>query len=273
MTQSITPHPNANLHTTLSADSNASRKATLLQFDYLSCGYHQNHPLINQFSATIEAECIIAILGLNGSGKSTLLKTMMGLEPPLSGHFSHQAPMAFVPQEFIITFDYQVLDIVLMGRAQHFGLFGKPTAEDRQLAYESLCYLQIESLATRYLRTLSGGQKQLVLLARAMSSGAKILLLDEPTSALDLHNQKRVLEILEQLAKEEGFTILFTTHNPQHALKIADQTIIVQAEQTLIGETNALLTETRLTDLYRLPMHRITINSAQEQCENIVPIF
>lgn len=250
-----------------------SSKEILLTFSQLSCGYQPDRPLITDFNATITARSIIAILGLNGSGKSTLLKTMMDLQKPLAGTFSAQASMAFVPQEFKITFDYSALDIVLMGRAQHFGLFGKPTKEDRHIAYESLRYLGIEPLANRYLRTLSGGQRQLVLLARAIGSGAKVLLLDEPTSALDLHNQKRVLEILHQLAKEENFTILFTTHNPQHALKIADQTIIVAQNSTRIGETDILLSEAELTDLYRLPMHRVQLDNKASLTDNIVPIF
>lgn len=251
----------------------SSSKEILLTFSQLSCGYQSDKPLITDFSATITAQSIIAILGLNGSGKSTLLKTMMGLQKPLAGTFSAQAAMAFVPQEFKITFDYSAIDIVLMGCAQHFGLFGKPSEQDRHIAYESLRYLGIESLADRYLRTLSGGQRQLVLLARAIGSGAKILLLDEPTSALDLHNQKRVLEILHQLAKEEGFTILFTTHNPQHSLKIADQTIIVAQNSTRMGETDTLLSEAELTNLYRLPMYRVQLESCDNLSDNIVPIF
>ena len=130
----------------------------------------------------------LAILGLNGQGKSTLMSCMMGILQPKEGEIVRKAKFAFLPQSFNVAFDYSVLDIVLMGRVREISLFSKPDKKDIQICLDALDTLGVAHLQKRSFNALSGGQRQLVLFARALASGSDVLFLDEPASALDIKN-------------------------------------------------------------------------------------
>lgn len=189
---------------------------------------------------------VLCLLGPNGSGKTTLFKTLLGLLPPLSGQvlmlgqpvagWSRNAfarHVGYVPQAHEGMFPFTVEEVVLMGRAAHVGRFAAPSRHDRQMAAHGLETLGIAHLAQRIYTAISGGERQLVLLARALAQEPALLVMDEPTASLDFGNQIRVLEHIAQL-RHQGITVLMSTHQPQHALRIADR-IVLLADGRIAG--------------------------------------
>lgn len=246
---------------------------TVIQASNLVCGYHAANPLTIPLNLTVEQGDIIAVLGINGRGKSTLLHTLLGIQKPLVGKLDCDYSLGFVPQHFTSTFDYSVLEIVLMGRVKQLGLFGKPSHKDIDLAKKNLQRLGLKLDIYQPFSQLSGGQKQLVLIARALTAECQILLLDEPTSGLDLHNQKRVLHILSSLITERGLTIVFSTHDPAQAMSIANKVLLLQEDGYQFGLATSLLTEQHLSQLYQITMKNITLTTGHNQISTIVPLY
>ncbi|MDF7667809.1 ABC transporter ATP-binding protein [Orbaceae bacterium ESL0727] len=256
----------------------------VMSVSQLVCGYQMDKPLTPALSFDIEPNDIVAILGVNGRGKSTLLQTLLGIQPPLSGTVMTECALSFVPQFFSSPFHYSVLDLVLMGKAKQLGLFGRPDKKAIAQALDNLALLGMQQYAEKAFSHLSGGQKQLVLMARALTSDCQILLLDEPTSALDLHNQKQVLNILNDLAKERHLTILFSTHDPAQAMAIANKVLLLDGQDYLFGQADELLTEQHLSQLYQITMRKITLarhaktdncdqSSSNQPLHTIVPLY
>lgn len=208
---------------------------------------------------------IVCLLGPNGSGKSTLFKTLLGLIPALSGQVQLQGKdlakwprqqlarlLAYVPQASEGAFSFQVMDMVLMGRSAYVGRFSSPSRQDIELAQQMLARLGIAHLSARPYTQLSGGEQQLVLLARALVQEPKVLILDEPTASLDFGNQLRVLAQIKAL-KQQGLAIFLCTHQPEHARRVADQVILFKKGQVLSqGATARCLTILALARLYDL---------------------
>ena len=207
-----------------------------LTVEGLSFGYDKK-TVLNNVSFRAEDGELLAILGPNGVGKTTLFKCVLGLEKKYSGRvlldgaevrslspraLSHLA--ASIPQVHGISFRYSVRDMVLMGTTHRIAPFSVPGREEKLAADEALERLGISALADKEFTRLSGGEQQMVLIARALAQQAKILLMDEPTSSLDYGNQLHVLSIVRSLAKE-GRTVLLSTHNPQHALWYGDRVL------------------------------------------------
>ena len=178
-----------------------------------------------------------------------------------------------MPQFFTPPFAYSVLDIVLMGRSTHIQTFGTPSPQDVAIARQALADLGIDDLARRDFAQLSGGQRQLVLAARALATEAPIMLLDEPTSALDVHNQDRLLTLLHRLSREHGLTILFTTHQPNHALAVAHKTLLMTQPQARFGPTATVLTVDNLKQLFDIDMIRLPAQFNGQRFENIMPVY
>lgn len=198
---------------------------------------------------------ITAILGPNGRGKSTLLRLLAGLIRPNSGSVILNARTGFVSQDFTGSFPYSVLDVVLMGRARQIGLFKSPGKADIEKSMAALEATGMADHASRDIEALSGGQRQLVLIARAIAGENEVLLLDEPASALDLKNQDIVLTLLSDLADRKKLAIAFTTHQPNHATAIADKVMLMMPDaQTVFGSTVSVMTENNLEQLYGLPL-------------------
>ncbi len=210
---------------------------------------------------------VLALLGPNGSGKTTLLKTLLGLLPPqagevrlgdrpLDGHPARERArlVAYVPQSHNATFAFSVEDIVLMGRTAHGGLFSRPGPQDRAVAARSLERFGIPHLAERPYTMISGGERQLVLLARALAQEPRLVVLDEPTASLDFGNQGKVLREIRALA-DSGLGVLFTTHDPNHALRAADRAFLLR-DGACVGEgpTGAVLNRRQLETLYGAPV-------------------
>lgn len=247
---------------------------SVVKFNELGHAYKPGHWVFNGYSADIKQASIFALLGPNGAGKTTLLKILLGALKPTAGSLSIQGRTAFVPQLFQVTFDYSVLDMVLMGRARQVGLFSQPTAEDEEAAMGSLERFGMADFARHPFHELSGGERQLVIFARAMVSEAEILILDEPTSALDLRNQIKVLDWITRLSHEHELTVLFTTHHPHHALAVADDALLMLGGTRYAhGLASDVLNEENLHALYGVDLKLLAFEHKGEPHQTLVPVL
>lgn len=222
----------------------------------------------------LKAGEITAILGPNGRGKSTLLRVAAGLLKPTAGKLELNPRTGFVPQEFSGSFPYSVLDVVLMGRARHIALFQTPGKLDIEKAMDALSATGMADYAPRSIDALSGGERQLVLIARALAGENEVLLLDEPASALDLKNQDVVLTLLGELADREKLAVAFTTHQPNHAVAIADKVLIMLPQaRTIFGANQDVMTEANLEALYGIPVRSTRLGSGEREETAFLPLF
>jgi iron complex transport system ATP-binding protein len=214
---------------------------------------------------------VLALLGPNGGGKTTLLKTLLGLLPPRAGEVSLSGKnlgavsdrerarlIGYVPQVHSGTFAFTVETVVLMGRTAHGSLFARPSAHDRDVTMRALERFGIAALAERPYTEISGGERQLVLLARALAQEPRFIVLDEPTASLDFGNQGKVMREIRALA-DGGLGVLFTTHDPNHALRAAHRAYLLRAGECLAdGPVAEILTGERLEALYRAPVQTLS---------------
>jgi iron complex transport system ATP-binding protein len=214
---------------------------------------------------------VLALLGPNGGGKTTLLKTLLGLLAPQAGKVSiggrplasfsiaeRARQIAYVPQVHTPTFAFSVEAVVLMGRTAHGSLFSRPSAKDRAVAARVLAQFGIAHLTQRPYTMISGGERQLVLLARALAQEPQFIVLDEPTASLDFGNQGKVMREIRALAAS-GHGVLFTTHDPNHALRAADRAYLLRDGQRIAeGAVGAVLTRAQLEELYGAPVETLT---------------
>ena len=210
---------------------------------------------------------VLALLGPNGGGKTTLLKTLLGLIPARAGEVrvmdrpldalsaqERARIIGYVPQVHHGTFAFTVESVVLMGRTAHGSLFAAPTARDREICHAALERFGIAALAQRSYTEISGGERQLVLLARALAQEPRFIVLDEPTASLDFGNQGKVMREIRALA-EAGLGVLFTTHDPNHAMRAATRAFLLRDGTCLAeGPVGEVLTRETLEELYRAPV-------------------
>jgi iron complex transport system ATP-binding protein len=210
----------------------------------------------------LEPGTVTSVLGPNGRGKTTLVRCAAGLLTPQEGSVRRAAPTGFVPQARGTAFAYPVREMVVMGRAASVGVFAVPGRRDRAAADAALDRVGITELADRAFPTLSGGEQQLVLVARAVASGHPVMVLDEPATGLDLGNQGLVLALVRSLA-DDGLTVLLTTHHPDHALVVSDAVVLMGGpSEVRHGRADALLTEAELSALYAVPVHEVEVPGA-----------
>ena len=240
-----------------------------LQFGYAA----SEQQVFERLSLDIEPGTITALLGPNGSGKSTLLHLLLGALEPQAGlilvarcnrtqysarEFGHL--VGLVSQDEYLPFNFTVLEYVLLGRAPHLHLLGHPTQHDRQVATRALEALGLSEFKSRPIQALSGGERQLVTVARALAQEPRILLLDEPTSHLDLGNQQRIRQVMRQLRTQER-TVLFTTHDPNEAAAVADQVVLLsKGKIQSTGKVREALTPTHLAATYGVEVEVVENN-------------
>ncbi len=219
-------------------------------------GYHfpGRHWIFRDVSFRVPPGSVTVVLGPNGRGKTTLVRCAAGLLTPQEGTVLSDGAVGYVPQARSGAFAYRVLDMVVMGRARQVAVFATPGPADHAAAWDALVRVGIVDLANRPYPQLSGGEQQLVLIARAIASESHVLVLDEPSASLDLHNQARILSLLGKLAAD-GMSILMTTHHPDHALQVGDSAVLMGADAVRCGPVAELLTEDNLTVLYGIGVH------------------
>lgn len=228
---------------------------------HLSFSYPR-HPALDDVSFSVQPG-LTAVLGGNGAGKSTLLRCILGLLEGYQGTISlcgqditHLSPRersalaAYVPQLHQSVFSYPAFDVVLMGAACRLPVYASPGKAERIIAEEAFEKLEIAHLRSRSFSHLSGGERQMILIARALAQQTAVLVMDEPTASLDYGNQHLVMGKIRRLAGE-GYTILLTTHDPQSALQYSDQLLALhQGHVAAFGMTRLTLTPQLLCTLY-----------------------
>jgi len=237
---------------------------SLIELDNVSFTYSSdNNQVLRTLSLSVKKGDITAILGPNGIGKTTLLYLILGWIKADSGSIiigeKNQEDykrremgriIGLVPQDEHISFEYSLLEYVLLGRSPHLHALESPGKKDYKAAVDALKKVGLEKLSDRPVTHLSGGEKQLVLVARSLAQEPKILLLDEPMSNLDLANKIRLIAVLNSL-KNEGVTILFTSHEPEVAASISNYIILMGSDNNIVhGTTNKILTSESLSRIY-----------------------
>jgi iron complex transport system ATP-binding protein len=240
----------------------------------LGCRLADGRWLFRELTFRAERGRVCGVLGPNGRGKTTLLRTLLGLAPPTEGRVVRDDPPAYVPQRTEAAFPYDVLDVVVMGRARAIGAFRSPGRPDFDAARAALDRMGVQGFADRPFDALSGGERQLVLIARALATGRRTLVLDEPASALDLANQARVLAVVHDLARRDGMAVLFTTHHPHHAFEACDDVLMLHGPgDAAFGPASRVLDEASLDRLYGVPVRRVRFEHAGRQRETLVPVL
>ncbi|MDA3940082.1 MAG: ABC transporter ATP-binding protein [Spirochaetia bacterium] len=239
-------------------------KNPLINLENISFTYNsENNHVLRTLSLEIQKGEITAILGPNGIGKTTLLHLILGwikadngyiyLDGKKQGNYTRREMgrlLGLVPQDEHITFEYSLLEYVLLGRTPHLHSLESPGEKDYEAAITALKKVGLENLSDRPVTHLSGGEKQLVLVARSLAQEPKILLLDEPMSNLDLGNKLRLIEVLRSL-KKEGVTILFTSHEPEVAASLSSYLILMGNDNNIEhGTTEKILTSESLSRIY-----------------------
>jgi iron complex transport system ATP-binding protein len=246
-----------------------------LTLDNITGGYG-SRTVVHHVSFTLQPGEVVCLLGANGCGKTTLFKMILRLLQPQSGSvrlggedisgWSRQrlaGTLAYVPQTHTPPFAFEVRDIVLMARAAHLTAFSSPGKEDRRIADEALDSLGILDMASARYTEISGGERQLVLIARALAQQAQWLILDEPAASLDLANQIKVLRAVGELANS-GLGVLMTTHMPDHAFLYASRVVLMGEGRILAVDTPGIaLTEATLQKAYGVPVRVVEIGARQ----------
>jgi len=231
--------------------------------------------VLDRLSFALDHGRSLAILGPNGRGKTTALRSLLGFQKLDAGQRLAPAIVGYVPQYASSSQSYSVLDVVVMGRAAGLGLFGQPRPADVAAARAALQRVGAERFVEERFDRLSGGERQLVLMARALATGSEVLVLDEPGSALDLHNQERLLRLLADLRQARAHTILFTTHDPNHALAAADEALLMMPEGApLHGPVEEVVVPDALERLYGVPMRFVELTGADGASHRaVLPAF
>jgi iron complex transport system ATP-binding protein len=233
-----------------------------------SFGYNSADIFTNISFSVAKGE-LFCLLGPNGSGKTTLLDCILGMlklrqgEIFINGKDSRSfragriaRHIAYVPQRHERTFPYRVLDIVTMGRAAYTGLFSGPSREDKSIAARALETVGISRLRDRPYTQLSGGEGQLVMIARALAQETPVIIVDEPTAHLDFRNDLLVLETIGQLVRETGRTVMMATHFPHHAFYFKNNgvsttvALLHKGGFLAIGDPDEVLTTEQIRMLY-----------------------
>lgn len=232
-------------------------------------GFHYpgHAPILADVDLHVDAGEIVCILGPNGVGKSTLLLCLSGLMRPSAGairlcgdELAKLAPdeigrkLALVQQFHEIAFSFSVRTIVEMGRAPHLGALRMPGPDDRVIVDAALATFGLTGMAETPVIELSGGERQIVMIARAFAQQPRLFILDEPTAHLDFANRARFLDRIAAMTKA-GAGVLFTTHFPDEAFAVADRTLLLRPSgRPHSGATRDILTEERLSDVYGVPV-------------------
>ncbi len=258
----------------------------IFQVENGSFGFGEK-PLFSQINFEVKQGEILSILGANGVGKTTLLRCMMGLLDWKEGcskvdkvkitkncDDSIWTKIGYVPQAKNTVSPLRAKDLVLLGRSAHLKVFSQPTKKDKQRALEALEKINMGHLSDKYCNKMSGGELQMVLIARALCIKPKMLILDEPESNLDFKNQLMVLDTISTLSKEEGISSIVNTHYPDHAIHLSNKSLLLNNNgKSVYGYTNKVLTESNLKDIFKVDVKIINHEIENRRYVSIVPLY
>ena len=234
----------------------------LLRFEAVALGYG-GVPVLRHLSFRIDRGEFLGLVGPNGSGKSTILRAILGLVRPLAGAIERGSSpiIGYVPQRETIDpiMPVSAYEVALMGRAPRLGALQRTGARDRERAREALDLVGVTGLSRRLFRELSGGQQQRVLLARALAGEPDLLVLDEPTNGMDLASECALIDLLVDLNRKNGLTVLFVTHLLPIVLNAATSILLIEAGRVLYGPAETVLREDTLSALYGIPVRVATV--------------
>ena len=238
------------------------------ELQQLSAGYG-TALIFQNLNLSVAAGESVALLGPNGAGKSTLLRVLTGLLPPSSGtvrlfgqnlnklRAAERARLvAVVPQELKTPMAYSVAELVLMGRAALLKPWQQPSAADRQVAQRAMAHTDVHELGDRPLDALSGGEKQRAIIAMALAQQPRLIVMDEPTTHLDLNHSLEIMQIVERLNREQGVTVLMTSHDLNLAAEFCQRLVLLdQGRVAADGPPAAVLQKDILREVYRCDLH------------------
>lgn len=247
----------------------------ILEMCDVTCGYSPNKPVIKNINMTLKDGDTCCILGPNGVGKSTLFKTILNLVKPLAGQVCIDGEdirkwqpkklsqyMAYVAQAHIPAFPYRVQEIAMMGRMGKMGITAQPTRADYDIVEQAMENVGIRHLRDKVYTDISGGERQLLMIARALAQQPKILIMDEPTANLDYGNMIRVMETVRTLA-EIGLCVIFTSHMPDQAFMCQAKTaLLFRDEPMAFGPAEKIITEKNLSAAYKADIQVLEIIGA-----------
>ncbi|MGI6307809.1 MAG: ABC transporter ATP-binding protein [Dethiobacteria bacterium] len=263
----------------------------LIELKNLSFGYSEQD-LFTGLELQINAGEVFCLLGPNGCGKTTLLDCILGLLRPRQGeillngknikHLNRETvarQIAYVPQVHEKTFPYKVLDIVLMGRAAYTKMFSSPTREDLAVAEEALEMVSIGRLKERRYTQLSGGEGQLVMVARALAQKTPLIIMDEPTAHLDFKHELTIMETIVKLVHETNLAVLMSTHFPNHTFYFESNklktrlALMNQGKFLATGKPSEVLTEKNLKLLYHINAEVVSYNlQDKKELKQVIPV-
>lgn len=250
----------------------------ILEVNNISFSY-DDELIFEEISFSINKGDVLCVLGPNGTGKTTLIKCLNGLQDIDSGEilingknikklsFSQISKhVGYIPQSHVPSFPFSVFDVVLMGRSPYLKLTESPRKEDEKIAEKSLKTLGIYDLKDKEYTNLSGGERQLVFLARVLTQQPDILILDEPTSHLDFGNQIKLLEIVDKLA-DSGLSVIMSSHFPDHAFLSSTKVAIMKDKKFIdFGTPDEVVTEENLEKAYSIEVKLIELNENRKVC-------
>lgn len=258
----------------------------ILEINNAVCGYGMK-TVVEDISLKVSSGEILCLLGPNGVGKTTFFKTILGFLKLQKGEILLDGQnivnwsknelakvIGYVPQAHTPPFPFSVMDTVVMGRTPHIGKFSSPSKKDIDIAEEAIDRLKISYLKDKIYTEISGGERQLVLIARALTQQPQILIMDEPTSNLDFGNQIRVLQQVNELSKS-GLGVIMTSHFPNHAFLCSTKVALMQKSNDFqIGNVNEVVTEENLKSAYGINVKIIdTKVDNGEIIRSCIPLF
>ncbi len=248
-----------------------------LELNQVSCGHDAAAPVLKNVNLTFQSGEVCCILGPNGVGKTTLLQTMLQLLPPLAGQICIDGTstrgwrprklsqyLAYVAQSHMPSFSYTVREVALMGRLGRIGALAQPTRTDHEIAEQALEDVGLRGKRDVPYSELSGGERQLLLIARALAQQPKVLFMDEPTANLDYGNMVMVMQLIRRLAGQ-GLGVVFTTHMPDQAFMSQAKTALLRRGQPMLfGTADEVITEKNLFDTYQTPIQILEVIGADD---------
>ena len=223
---------------------------TILEVHNGCFSYSPSHSILENVSFSLDSGHVMAIMGRNGIGKTTLIKCIVGILKwnrgfsSINGKCNGRNPfheIGYVPQAHKVSFSYPVRDMVVFGKVGHNSYFATPSKQDYEFADYTLIRVGIYDLRNQPCNELSGGQLQLVYIARALMNSPRLLVLDEPESHLDFRNQIRLLKLIQGVVTENNIACIINTHYPNHALRIADKCLLLGEEDYITGDTKVIM--------------------------------